>query len=346
VLELPFDQYQRYRVAADLVTALDPPRARPVVDVGGGAGLVEAFFPDGETVVVNPETKQGPLPFGDRAVAVALALDTLEHVDPAGRSNLLSELCRIADIVVVSAPFAREDVVVAEAALREFGRERLAAEVQMHMRGGGDAEHRLPDLEETEAALAAEGFVTATLPSGYLPRWLPGMLLREEFVATGMPEQPLLNAIYNTLVSPYDCREPSYRHVVLAGRDLPSQRVAAAVDSLRNRAIQGEGEIAAQVTAAVLVAHSLQGSVQWRSRDLLQAEIARLVGDVTSRDVHIEDLERQVEELEGRVEKLQDELQTAQDAVLREARRSISSVGLQRASDWWERRKARSHRAG
>jgi hypothetical protein len=274
---------------------------------------------------------------------VALALDTLEHLDPDARSRLLSELCRIADILVMSAPFACPEVVLAEDALREFAHQRLASEVRLR---DDDGKRRLPDLEETVAAVAAEGFATATLPSGYLPRWLPGMLLREEFVATGMPEQPLLNAIYNTLVSPYDCREPSYRHVVLAARDLPPQRVAAAVDALGNRAIQGEGEIAAQVTAAVLVAHGLEGSVQWRSRDALQAEIARLVNDVRSRDVHIEDLKRQIDELEGRVERLQEELQTTRDAVLREARRSISSVALQRASDWWEQQKRRSRGAG
>jgi hypothetical protein len=65
----------------------------------------------------------------------------------------------------------------------------------------------------------------------------------------------------------------------------------------------------------------------------LRAEAARLGQEVASRDA-------QIAELRHLNSYLQAELQSAHDATLREARRSISSVVLQRASDWRARRRS------
>ena len=208
LLELPFDQYQRYRVAADLVGLLEVPEGRPVVDVGGAPGFVESFLPDREAVVVDVEGKHpgrfviadgARLPFSDRTFAVGLALDTLEHVPGrAHRPAFLAELRRVSDVVILSAPFADESVALAEAALHEFVLQRFGGPfptLEEH------AEHGLPELDETVAALGTEGWATASLPSGYLPRWLAGMLLHHEFLAMGMPELPSLHAFYNATVS-------------------------------------------------------------------------------------------------------------------------------------------------
>ena len=119
---------------------------------------------------------------------------------------------------------------LAEAALHEFVLQRFGGPfptLEEH------AEHGLPELDETVALLGTGGWSTATLPSGYLPRWLAGMLLHHEFLAMGMPELPSLHAFYNATVSPSDCRAPSYRHVVVAARELSPERLVAAVDSLR-----------------------------------------------------------------------------------------------------------------
>ena len=89
LLELPFDQYQRYRVAADLVALLDVPADRPIVDVGGGPGFAEAFLPDREAVVVDVEGKHpgrfviadgARLPFTDRTFACVTSAFLLRNL--------------------------------------------------------------------------------------------------------------------------------------------------------------------------------------------------------------------------------------------------------------------------
>jgi hypothetical protein len=332
LLSLPFDQYQRYWVAAELVTRLEVPTRRPVVDVGGGPGLAEAFLRGREAVAVDckgSDLANGRLPFADRSFAVGLALDALEHLDSDSRTKLVGELCRLSDVVVISAPFSHPSVTLAEAALHEFVAQRFADVPSL----GEPSAVALPDLDETVSLLATRGWATATLPSGYLPRWLAGMLFRHELLAGGTPEVPALNAFYNATVSPFDCREPSYRHVVLASRDLPAEHLASVVDSMRFDADDTEGEVAVQVLIAALLAHGLKGPLESSERETLRAEIDRLGRELSSRGSQIADL-RQLNN------SLQAELQSARDATLREARRSISSVLLQRASDWRARRHA------
>jgi hypothetical protein len=324
LVELPFDQYQPYRVAADLVGRLEIPASGTVVDVGGGPGLVEAFFPDHEVAAVGSDELSSPLPFADRSFAVGLALDTLEHLGREARTPFLMELRRVCDVIVLSAPFATPAVALAENALCEFALERLGASVPSRP---ASAEHRLPDLEATVSAMEAEEWATATLPSGYLPRWLVGMVLRHELLASGLGELPRLNTFYNTIVGPYDCREPAYRHVLLAARELPAERLASAVDSLRSSVDDAPGEAAAEVASAALLAHGLTGIAASGARAALQFEVARLSAEMA--------------ELRTQNTQLHEDLQMARDATIREARRSISSVALQRASDWRARRQER-----
>jgi hypothetical protein len=338
LLELPFDQYQRYRVAADLVALLDVPADRPIVDVGGGPGFAEAFLPDREAVVVDVEGKHpgrfviadgARLPFTDRTFGAALALDTLEHVPSRHRPAFLAELRRVADVVILSAPFADESVVLAESALHEFVLQRFGGPfptLEEH------AEHGLPELDETVSAVGADGWNTATLPSGYLPRWLTGMLLHHEFLAMGMPELPRLHAFYNSAVSPSDCREPAYRHVVVGARALPAEALDAAVASLRTDHDSAEGESALRGIAGAVLSHRLGGSLRAGEPEALRADVARLGLELADRDA-------QIARLQDLNNKLSADLQEAREATLREARRSISSVVLQRAADWRDRRR-------
>ena len=100
-LDLPFDQYQRYRLIADLLELWPRKgRARPlrVLDVGGRTALLRPFLPGAEITLVDVEASQesglvlgtgSALPFQDGAFDVVCAFDTLEHVPPAGRSDFV-----------------------------------------------------------------------------------------------------------------------------------------------------------------------------------------------------------------------------------------------------------------
>jgi len=328
-LELPLDQYQRYQVASELVVRLGVADGSTILDVGGGPGFVEAFLPGHEAIVVDVEGKHpgrfvigsgAQLPFPDRCFDAVMALDTLEHVPATERPAFLLELQRMSDLVILSAPFADPLVDLAEAALLEFVVQRFGGHfdtLEEH------SIHGLPELEATRSSLGGDGWAVATLPSGFLPRWLAGMLLHHELLASGMTELPRLHAYYNAAVSPLDCRSPSYRQVLVAARSIPHDRVVATVEKLRGAGSFDEGAVALRSIMTAVFSHRISGSL--RSGEIANAreESRRLAASVAERDGRIA-------ELHGVIEHLELELAEAQ----RIARRSISGALLQRYSDW------------
>jgi SAM-dependent methyltransferase len=345
LLELPFDQYQRYQVAADLVALLEIPSVRPVVDVGGGPGFVEGFLPDRDAVVVDVEGKHpgrfviatgARLPFADRAFGVGLALDTLEHVPADDRPAFLSELRRVSDVVILSAPFAHPSVMLAEAALHEFVLQRFGGPfptLEEH------ADHGLPDLDETVSAMAVAGWATATLASGYLPRWLGGMLLHHEFLAMGIPALPSLHAFYNATISRSDCRAPAYRQVVIGAREMPVERLGEAVASLRTDGDNAQGEAAVRAIAGAVLAHRLGAPLRSGEVEALRIDIERLQAELTNLERQVADRDAHIAELRDLNVTLQAELQTTRSALLEEARRSFWGSVQHRMGDWRARRR-------
>jgi hypothetical protein len=315
LLELPFDQYQRYQVASALLLSLGLASDTRVVDVGGAPGFVEDFLPGCETVVVDVEgTHNGRLvyasgarlPFGDAMFDAVLALDTLEHVPPEMRDAFLEELRRVGDVVILSAPFADPNVELAETALMEFVNVRLGVEfptLAEHSTNG------LPDLSATVKAFDADGWATATLPSGYLPRWLGAMLVHHELLASGVGELSKLHAYYNATVSPFDCREPAYRHVVLAARELALDVLADATSALQVEGDTKQGEAALNSIASAVFASRLARLATTddahREIERCREEIDRLRGElqaaervVADRDAHLIDSRARIDDLE------------------------------------------------
>ncbi|MFQ5797012.1 MAG: class I SAM-dependent methyltransferase, partial [Candidatus Bipolaricaulia bacterium] len=139
--ELPFDQYQRYKVVEDIATTIKDLTGRErlkVLDVGGSPGLIGDFLPSDDTIVLDilrcdrPNSVQGDgrdAPFGDGSFDLVTCLDTLEHVPRESRKALVLELLRVSrDFIIIIAPFADENVELAEQILNEFIRQTLKAE--------------------------------------------------------------------------------------------------------------------------------------------------------------------------------------------------------------------------
>ncbi len=322
LLELPFDQYQRYQIAADLVAQLGIATGERVVDVGGAPGRIEDFLPDHETVIVDVE---GPfhgrfvmgsgagLPFGSGSFRAAIALDTLEHVPAEHRGAFLAELRRVADVVILSAPFADPQVELAERALGEFVTSRFGEFPTLEEH----SEHGLPRLEESVQEFEKDDWPAATLPSGYLPRWLAGMLLHHELLASGVPELSQLHAYYNATVSPLDCREPSYRHVIVSARDLPRSVLDAAVAGLLVDTDTAEGEAALRSIASAVFAQRLGGVLHsgemaaLRTQlDAVRTQVAGLERQVADRDAHLLEVRADNERLRVEVAQLRRSLLT------------------------------------
>jgi hypothetical protein len=306
----PFDQYQRYQVATDLLALVGVKPGSTVLDVGGAAGPAEDFLGDYDLTIVDVDRSDLPdrrfvlasgatLPFPDESFDVVLSQDTLEHVPSADRPAFLSELTRVArEAVVLCAPFSDPLVQLAERALHEFVTVRFGghfATLEEH------AEHGLPNLDETVNSLAHPGWPTAVLPSGYLPHWLAGMLVHHELLATGVGELDELHAFYNITVSPSDCRSPSYRHVVVAARDRDQQELEDIVGGLRAPDSAPLATSAVNAIAQAVFAQRIQGVLdepgEQRREQIaaLERQVANLERQVADRDGHIMELRHQLE---------------------------------------------------
>lgn len=235
-LALPFDQYQRYRLVADILTDLRGPGERlSVLDVGGRTALLRLFLPDDQVFLVDVEASEEPglvlgdgcrLPYRDDAVDAVVAFDTLEHVPPAGRAAFLAECRRVARRwVVIAGPYATEGVARAEELLTAFLRDKMDVE---HRYLAEHASNGLPDLAATEEALGAgQGARVLSVGHANLERWLALMCL-ELYLDRDAPLRAIAARIYefyNAALYASDHAGPVYRHAVVAAYDgaaLPS----------------------------------------------------------------------------------------------------------------------------
>lgn len=304
-MALPFDQYQRYATAARVVEALGGASHRRVLEVGGAPGFLERFFPEAQMAIVDRYGTHGGnfvvadgarLPFDDDAFEIVVTLDTLEHIPPQFRAAFLAECQRVcSDFVVLSAPHATEGVQLAEQALQSFVTARFGevfGTLQEHSDNG------LPLVDDTLAGLGAGGWSAVRLPSGYLPRWLLGMIFHHELLAVGLPELTELHRFYNERQSLLDNADPSYRQVVVASGTRSEAELTAVVDSLRNPANTTDSTATIAAIGSAVLASRLQGSGQVAA---LRTELASLREElvvartvIADRDAHLADLRQQI----------------------------------------------------
>ncbi|HKO96201.1 MAG TPA: glycosyltransferase [Pyrinomonadaceae bacterium] len=224
VIELPFDQYQRYRIIQDVVAQIRWQDRLDVLDVGGLPATLQHFLPSDNVLVAgtrdhaNHIVNRLSLPFPDASFDMVVCIDNLEHVAASDRSRFLSELARVTrDTVIVSTPFNDTVTVQAEEALRSLIGGRLDEThpvIEAHRING------LPDANETRRSLRAKGFTTELLPDGYLHDWL--LANSALFLLKSRIDSPKLNsefnAYYNANSYRGNNREPSYRKVIVASR--------------------------------------------------------------------------------------------------------------------------------
>jgi hypothetical protein len=228
LLDLPFDQYQRYRLLAEAVAALRPAgRTWRILEVGGFPPRLDRFLPQDQVLVVDRPAGDSPhylqadgtrLPFADREFDLVASLDTLEHIAPERRPVFLDELCRAArDFVVLAAPFRLAAAREAERIIFDFIRLHAGYE---HAFFKEHLEQEAPDLVACEAALVAQGFHTLILANGRLDHWL--LLMAIYYYLDGRPEYTELKnqvmAYWNRARYRADNAEPAYRHFIVASR--------------------------------------------------------------------------------------------------------------------------------
>jgi SAM-dependent methyltransferase len=252
-LAMPFDQYQRYRLSAELVAALKHEAGTPdaswrILDVGGyfptrnGVLPLPAWMPDDETLVVDTVPFEGAsyqqasgmgLPFADRSWDIVISCDTLEHIPPAERGAFLAELRRVARrAVILAAPHATPGVRPAELALDEY----LRSFEYHHQMLVEHLQYGIPEPSRVDAWLDEQGAEYIAFPSGYLPRWQLMMFLKHLMIA--LPEMYFLHErldqTYNERFYERDQRAPGYRRVyVIAAPGMSSLALQPFVERAR-----------------------------------------------------------------------------------------------------------------
>ena len=248
ISSLPFDLFQRYRLAGQICDLLEPAR---VLDVGGylgdeGGHLAtprDFLFPAPKSgrpdKVRSTDLRQGDWPthepalawaqpFADHSFDLVLSLDVLEHLEETDRVRFLDELDRLSTSwILLSAPFAEPAVEAAEEILRKglLSARRFLREHQ---------ELGLPELEGVRQHYQSRGYRVEVIPNGYLPRWTTMQVLTcLYFGHRDWVSFQTLNRLYNRLLFPCDQREPSYRHHVLISKRALDGETTSRLTALR-----------------------------------------------------------------------------------------------------------------
>lgn len=236
LLKMPFDQYGRYKIIAELVDALrvslGVDRLR-ILDVGGyqiderfGERLpLHLFLPDDTIEALDTVESDLPgyhrgdgtqMPFADRSYDLVVSADTLEHIPAELRERFVGELRRVAKHgVALVAPFFSPETELAEIVLQRYMQAELRYQhpfLQEHRDFG------LPLVDRTEAWFHSLGCTTATFPSGYVHSWLEMMIVRT-LLWRLTSDDSLVGAVeeyYNRVLAPQERREPAYRHLIVA----------------------------------------------------------------------------------------------------------------------------------
>ncbi len=284
-LELPFDQFQRYRTARDFADAIRPAggTALKVLDVGGFPGLMVDWLPDDEVTVVDVIEAETPnyvqasgaeLPFEADTFDLVCTCDTLEHVPAKERGAFLAELARVSkNYLFLTAPFDDERTRMAEEILYGYVERVLKTDfvtLREHLDNG------LPDLEATLESLTAAGFAPQTFPSGYLYHWLPMMVAKHHLMAQEGTDalHRRLDRFYNLNFSLSDTSEPSYRQVIVASKN-GAEAVTAFAGSLR----PASGGVDAGVGAADTRLEFFRLLTSLLDQDL-KRDVSRLIDEV------------------------------------------------------------------
>jgi len=277
LLSLPFDQYQRYRLVADLVERVRP-GGRPlrILDVGGRTALLRKFLPDDRVELVDVEASEeeglvlgsgGALPFQDGSFDVVAAFDTLEHVPPRARKAFVTECARVAARhVILAGPYRTPQVDEAEEILMGFLADKLGVKHRYL------AEHRdygLPVRAKVEEWLGSAGGRVLSVGHANLERWLVLMCLE-----LYLDNDPLLRnlaqrffAFYNASMYSSDHGGAVYRHAVVAS-----------LGQSREPSIEGlfDAPAAPQGATRALLAMGLEGIAFDGEKDAWSPELKRL----------------------------------------------------------------------
>jgi len=300
-MKMTFDQIQRYRLAARVIDLVRREKPASILDAGSREGFLSRFLPGDR--IVNLDRSffrargfvQGDvrnLPFASGRFQVTLACDLLEHVAPEKRPDLLRELERVSqDLVVIASPFFDPEVIEAEKLVNEFTL-RLTGKANEflaeHLRFG------LPRLDSLVAWAEGSGYQTLVLPNGYLYRWLAMISLNTYLSQLPEPWDLIfsVNEFYDRHFGAREEIEPAYRRLVVISktRRLDEERVRSDLSSPAREAGQPLGlEFVRELSSTIDLGKDriLKGL-----EEKLENEIGKLTGIIAGKTEQVDKLEQ------------------------------------------------------
>lgn len=238
LLDMPFDQYQRHRAAAEIIDIIKKETGRKklkILDVGGYYKNAEGqdtfplkeFLHDEEILVLDiANCRLAPfvqgdataMPFQPKTFDVLNCQDVLEHIPPTSRGKFLNNLLKTSrEFIILGAPFKTENSVLAEKILYEYILKTLKGkhrELEEHIKNG------LPEYFVMESFLAKKKLSFCDFPSGYLNNWLLFMMVK--YYILELPDSrklsTMIDRFYNRNFYESDQRPPAYRHMYVVSK--------------------------------------------------------------------------------------------------------------------------------
>ncbi len=311
LIELPFDQYQRYRDVQEIAGIVRGKKPLKVLDVGGHPGIIRDFLVDDDATIVDIlpcdvpnyiQTDGAKLPFEDESFDFVCSLDALEHVPPGNRKKFLSEMMRVSkDYVVLICPFYNENIKLAEEITYEFYNKTFSAPLTVL---GEHLQHGLPELEEVKKIFKEQKLEPIVIPSGYLFNWLPLQIAK--IYVQSLPDAEQLNAMidrfYNTNYYELDHKEPSYRKVFVASKK--SKSILNKIDKRFKVDNNGGKEEVKSFDTFTMLMSLLDLQHKKQMQDLTK-ELKKTHDFLRKKDVHISNLEKIINDRDNKIKDLE-----------------------------------------
>lgn len=234
MINVSFDQYQRYKNVANLINRLRTKKeVFRILEVGANEHQnLELFLPDDmifyldiqipDQLLNNPQYILGDateMSFSNDSFDIVVALDVFEHIPPRKREDFINELYRVSSqFFVLTAPFYSPEVIEAEKRVNKIYNLFFKTDfiwLEEHSTNG------LPKQEELEGQLKNNHFPYLVMNHGNVDVW--EKLMGVHFIAASNPELLMyrqeIDDYYNRYLFDYDFTDISYRKIFIVGKE-------------------------------------------------------------------------------------------------------------------------------
>ena len=337
LLDKPFDQYQRYRIVAEIIQIIKTQTGKKhlkILDVGGyfknSQGQdefpIKDFLPDENIFVLDiadcllPRYTKGDathMPFPPNTFDVVNCQDVLEHIPAKTRATFLDSLLETTKaFTILGAPFSTENSALAEKILFEFIIKTLKGkhkELEEHISFG------LPEQKDVESILSKKKVQYKEFPSGYLNNWLLMMVIKHYVLS--LPDSEKLSTqidrFYNVNFFEFDQRHPAYRHMFVISKlkknayilEKISEKYRDYQEKYTNQ-IEDRPTLSSLQTLLSLEALKDKNKLQVLENDItnLNKHIKILNKQTSDKDIHLKNYERETEEIKQIIENQKGEI--------------------------------------